>query len=103
MLIRWWHDINLTSLNGTTHAEYTFQKKNQVVTLGLKLSSVKIDGDRIQISSFRGSLLSCNHRMIWSQPSNKNCAAIHLLFLVPLIDSSLLLREADKPALDDAI
>ena len=42
-------DMILTSMNGTTPAEYTFQKKNQAVTLGLKSSSVKIDGDRIQI------------------------------------------------------
>ena len=39
-------DMILTQTNGTTPAEYTFQKKNQVVTLGLKSSSVKTDGDR---------------------------------------------------------
>ena len=37
-------DMILTSMNGITPAEYTFQKKNQAVT-----PSVKIDGDRIQI------------------------------------------------------
>ena len=42
-------DMILTQMNGTTPAEYTFQKKNQAVTLGLKSSFVKIDGDRIQI------------------------------------------------------
>ena len=62
-------DMILTQMNGTTPAEYTFQKKNQVVTLGLK-SSVK-DGDRIQIDPLLlfqrlTKLLSCNHQMIWS-------------------------------------
>ena len=33
-------DMILTQMNGTTPAEYTFQKKNQVLTLGLKSSSV---------------------------------------------------------------
>ena len=42
-------DMILTQMNGTTPAEYTYQKENQVVTLGLKVSSVKINGDRIQI------------------------------------------------------
>ncbi len=41
--------IILTSMNGTTPAEYTFKKRNQAVTLGLKSSSVKINGDKIQI------------------------------------------------------
>ena len=42
-------DMILTQMNGTTPTEYTFQKTNQVVTLGLKSSYVKTDGDRIQI------------------------------------------------------
>ena len=37
-------DIILTHINGTTPAECTFQKKNQVVSLGVKASFVKIDG-----------------------------------------------------------
>ena len=80
-------DMILTSMNGTTPAEYTFRKKNQAVTLGLKSSSIKIDGDRIQIDPLLLSLLSCNHHMIWSQPSNMNYAAIHLLSLIPLFCS----------------
>ena len=34
-------DIILTHINGTTPAEYTFQKKNQVVILGLQAYFVK--------------------------------------------------------------
>ena len=65
-------DMILTQMNGTTPAEYTFQKKNQVVTLSLKSSSVnssilmEIEFRLIHCSSFRDLLLSCNHQMIWS-------------------------------------
>jgi hypothetical protein len=80
-------EMILTSMNGTTPAEYTFQKKNQAVTLGLKSSSMEIEFRLTHCSSFKGSLLSCNHQMISSQPSNMNCAAIHLLSLIPLFCS----------------
>ena len=42
-------DMTLTQMSGSTPAEYTFQKKNQIVTLGLKSFSVKIYGDITQI------------------------------------------------------
>ena len=57
---------------------------------------MEIKSRLIHSSSFRDSLLSYNHQMNWSQPSSMNYAAA-------LFDSSLLLLEADKPALADAI
>ena len=71
-----------------TPAEDTFQKKNQAVTLGLKSSSVKIDG-RLTLCSSDDLEPAFKHELC-SYPS-------------ALFDSSLLLREADKPALADAI
>ena len=95
-------DMILIPRNGTTPAEYTFQKKNQD-TLGFTSSSVKIDEGRIQIDPlllFQRLTTSCNHQMIWNELAFK-----HELCSYPpaLIDSSLLLYEADKPALADAI
>ena len=95
-------DMILTSMNGTTPAEYTFQKKNQAVTLGLKSSSVKIDGDRIQIDPL---LLFQRLTTVMQSSDDLESAFKHELCSYPsaLFDSSLLLREADKPALADAI
>ena len=95
-------DMILTSMNGTTPAEYTFQKKNQAVTLGLKPSSVKIDGDRIQIDPL---LLFQRLTTVMQSSYDLESAFKHELCSYPsaLFDSSLLLREADKPALADAI
>ena len=60
----------LTQMNGTTPAGSHFRKKKQAMTLGLKSSSVKIDGERIQIDPLllfqRLTILSCNHQIIWS-------------------------------------
>lgn len=95
-------DMILTLMNGTTPAEYTFQKKNQVVTLALKSSSVKIDGDRIQIDPL---LLFQRLTTVMQSSDDLESAFKHELCSYPsaLFDSSLLLREADKPALADAI
>ena len=41
----------LTSMDGRTPAEYSFKRKNQAVTLGMKSSNVKIDGDKIDIDT----------------------------------------------------
>jgi len=64
-------DMILTEMNGTRPSDYTFHKKKQAVTLGLKSSSVNIDEDGLQIDA--------------------------------LFDSSLLLNEANKPALADVM
>ena len=40
----------MKSIAGHTPAEYTFKRKAQAVTLGMK-SSVRIDGDQIQVDS----------------------------------------------------
>ena len=95
-------DMILTQMNGITPAEYTFQKKNQVVTLGLKSSSVKIDGDRIQIDPL---LLFQRLTTVIQSSDDLELAFKHELCSYPpaLFDSSLLLHEADKPALADAI
>ena len=92
----------LTQMNGTTPAEYIFQKKNQVVTLGLKSSSVKIDGDRIQIDPL---LLFQRLTTVMQSSDDLELAFKHELCSYPpaLFDSTLLLHEADKPALADAI
>ncbi len=95
-------DMILTSMNGTTPAEYTFKKRNQAVTLGLKSSSVKINGDRIQIDPL---LLFQRLTTVIQSSDDLESAFKHELCSYPsaLFDSSLLLREADKPALADAI
>ena len=95
-------DMILTQMNGTTPAKYTFQKKNQVVTLGLKSSSVKIDGDRIQIDPL---LLFQRLTTVMQSSDDLELAFKHELCSYPpaLFDSSLLLHEADKPAVADAI
>ena len=95
-------DKILIQMNGTTPAEYTFQKKNQVVTLGLNSSSVKIDGDRIQIDPL---LLFQRLTTVMQSSDDLELAFKHELCSYPpaLFDSSLLLHETDKPALADAI
>ncbi len=95
-------DMILTSMNGTTPAEYTFKKRNQAVTLGLKSSSVKINGDRIQIDPL---LLFQRLTTVIQSSDDLESAFKHELCSYPsaLFDSSLLLREADKPALAGAI
>ena len=76
--------------------------KNQVVTLGLKSSSVKIDGDKIQIDL---QLLFQRLTTVIQSSDELESAFKHELCSYPsaLFDSSLLLLEADKPALADAI
>ena len=95
-------DMILTSMNGTTPAKYTFWKKNQAVTLGLKSCSVKIDGDRIQIDPL---LLFQRLTTVMQSSDDLESAFKHELcsYSSALFDSSLLLCEADKPALADAI
>ena len=95
-------DMILTQMNGTIPAEYMFQKKNQAATLGLKSSSVKIDGDRIQIDPL---LLFQRLTTVMQSSDNLELAFKHELCSYPpaLFDSSLLLNEAVKPALADAI
>ena len=44
-------DMILTSMDGRTPAEYSFKRKNQAATLGMKSSNVKIDGDKIHIDT----------------------------------------------------
>ena len=95
-------DMILTSMNGTTPAEYTFRKKNQAVTLCLKASSVKIDGDRIQIDPL---LLFQRLTTVMKPSDDLESVFKQELYSYPsaLFDSSLLFHEANKPALAHAI
>ena len=95
-------DMILTEMNGTTPAVNTFQKKNQVVTLGLKSSSVKIDGDRIPIDPL---LLFQRLTTVMQSSYDLELAFKHEFcsYLPALFDSSLLLHEADMPALADTV
>ena len=83
-------------MNGITPAKYTFQKKNQVVAL------VKIDGDSIQIDLL---LLFQRLTTVMQSLDDLELAFKHELCRYPpaLFDSSLLLLEADKPALANEI
>ena len=95
-------DMILTSMNGKTPVEYTFQRKNQVVTLSLKSLSIKIDGDRIQIDP---QILFQRLTTVIQSSDQLESAFKHELCSYPsaLFDSSLLLWEEDKPTLADGI
>lgn len=92
----------LESMTGKTPAEYTFLKKNQAITLATKSASVKIDGEQVQIDP---QLLF--QRLITVVRSSDEIEAVFKYELCSypssLFNSSLLLREADKPAFADAI
>ena len=91
----------LKSVEGKTSDEHTFRRKDQVVTLGTK-SSIKIDGEEVQVDP----QLLFQILIIVAQTSDELESAFkHELCSYPpaLFDSSLLLREAHKPALVDAI
>ena len=91
----------LKSVEGKPSDEHTFRRKDQVVTLGTK-SSIKIDGEEVQVDP----QLLFQRLIIVAQTSYELESAFkHELcsYAPALFDSSLLLREAHKPALDDAI
>ena len=91
----------LKSMEGKTSDEHTFRRKDQAVTLGTK-SSILIDGEEVQIDP----QLLFQRLIIVAQTSDELESAFkHELCSYPpaLFDSSLLLREAHKPALADAI
>jgi len=73
-----------------------------VVTLGVKSSSVNIDGDRLQIDPL---LLFQELIAVMQSSDDLELTFKHELCSYPpaLFDSSLLLNEADKPALADAM
>ena len=91
----------LNSMDGRTPDEHTFRRKYQVVTLGTN-NSIRIDGHDVQVDP----LLLFQSRITVAQTSDELESAFkHELCSYPpaLCDSSLLLREAHKPALADAI
>ena len=75
---------------GETIDEYTFRRKDQVVTLGTK-SFIKLLFQRLIIVAQTSDELesACNHELCSYQPT--------------MFDTSLLHREAHTPALGDAI
>lgn len=91
----------LRSMDGHSPSEYTFKRRHQAVTLGMK-SSVKIDGDQIQVDP---QLLFQRLVIVAQKCDELESALKYELCSYPpaLFDSSLLLREANKPALADAI
>ena len=91
----------LNSMDGRTPDEHTFRRKDQVVTLGTN-NSVRIDGDDVQVDP----LLLFQRLITVAQTSDELESAFkyELCSHPPaLFDSSILLREAHKPALADAI
>jgi len=80
------------------HLLSTHFRKKKAVTLNLKLSSVKVDGDIIQIDPL---LLFQRLTTVMQSSDNLELAFKHELCSYPpaLFDSSLLLHETDKPAL----
>ena len=88
-------------MEGKTSDEHTFRRKDQVVTLGTT-SSIKIDGEEVQVDP----QLLFQRLIIVAQTSDELESAFkHELcsYLPALFHSSLLLREAHKPVLTDAI
>ncbi len=91
-------------LNGITPAEYTFQKKktscySRLEVIFMQSRLMEIEFKLTHCSFFRGS------PTVMQSSDDLESAFKHELCSYPsaLFDSSLLLREADKPALADAI
>ena len=88
-------------MNGKTVSEYSFTKKDQVVTFATK-SALQIDADTVQIDTqlFFQRLITVAQTIEGLEAAFKYelCSYQPALF-----DSSLLLREACKPAFADAI
>lgn len=88
-------------MDGRTPGDYTFKRKDQTVTLGMR-SSVRIDGNEIQVEP----QLLFQRLVIVAEKCDvlKSALKYELCSYPPsLFDSSLLLHEAKKPALADAI
>lgn len=91
----------MTSMDGKTPAEYAFERKDQVVTLGMK-ASVKIDGEQVQVDP----QLLFQKLVAVAQTAKKLESAVkyELCSYSPaLVDSSLQLREAHKSVFADVI
>ena len=87
-------------MEGRTSDEHTFRRNDQVVTVGTK-SSIKIDGEEAQVDPhlfFQRLVIVVQTDELESAFKQKLCSYSSALF-----DSTLLLREAHKPALADVI
>lgn len=91
----------LDSMVGMSTNDFTFKRKNQVVTLAAK-TSVTTKDDSIQIEP---QLLFQRLSVIASKEEDPSTALKHELCSYPaaLFESTVLLREANKPALADAV
>ena len=91
----------LTSMTGKTITEYTFKKNEQAITLASKCA-IKIDNEQVQVDPqllFQRLLLAAN--------SSEDLPSIFRYELssypASLFDFQLMMRQANKPALADAI
>ena len=92
----------LISMEGKTAAEYNFKRKDQVITLDTK-NAVKVDGIKVQIDP---QLLFQRLTIIAAKATEnfEDVFRYELCSYPPaLFDSSLLLREPQKPVLANAI
>ena len=91
----------LENMEGQTTSDYTFKKKDQAITLGTK-SAVNIDGETMQVDP---QLLF--QRLTIAAKASQELSSVfkyELCSYTPaLFDTSLLLREAHKSVLADAI
>lgn len=90
-----------TSVDGKTPAEYIYKRKDQVVALGMK-SSVKIDWEQVRVDP----QFLFQRLIAYAQTSEEleSPFKYELCSCPPAIfDSSLQLREAQKPVFADAI
>ena len=91
----------IDDMKGQCVNEYTFRRKNQAVTMDMK-SSIKIDGNTVQIDP---QLLF--QRLALAAKATQDLESVFKYELCSyppaLFESPLLLREAQKPALADAI
>ncbi len=87
----------LASMDGQTTAEYTFKKRDQAIT-----SSVKIGGEEVQVDP---QLLF--QRLTVAAKASRDLASVFKYEMCShppaLFDTSLLLRQPQKPVLADAI
>ena len=92
----------LNSMTGKPASEYSFTKTNQVIIAFSAKSSVKVDGEKIQVDQkflFHGLIIASQ------SPDDMSAIFKYELCTYPptLFDSSLMLLKLQKPALADAI
>ena len=88
-------------MTGKSATDYTFKRSSQAVTLAAK-SSVRIQSDTVQVDPqilFQRLIVACNR-----SDDFQGLVCYELCsYPVALVDSSLMLRQPQKPVLADAI